>query len=167
MSDTPSLPDSERARLTHCLFSSDINGQLTAGRGALDAHGYFEFPCEECVTRAERRMAHDAALTLRAESAEAENAALKADIDALHLVAQGVNHYSGCSPECLCVRCRWEAAEAELTVLRARLEQVERENERLKAQLRPPDSAVVTRCNRCGRTMAVEGDGHVCVRVTF
>jgi hypothetical protein len=40
----------------HCSFSTGIDGQITAGRGALDANGFWEFPCEPCATRANERL---------------------------------------------------------------------------------------------------------------
>jgi hypothetical protein len=43
--------------MEHCKFSTGVDGGITAGRGHLDAGGYWEFPCEPCATRANERMA--------------------------------------------------------------------------------------------------------------
>lgn len=41
---------------SHCSFSTGIDGSITAGRGRLDDNGYWEFPCDECATRANYRI---------------------------------------------------------------------------------------------------------------
>lgn len=38
-----------------CSASSGIHGGLTFGRGDLDFNGYWEFPCELCARKAEKR----------------------------------------------------------------------------------------------------------------
>lgn len=43
----------------HCSFSTGMDGSITAGRGALDGNGYWEFPCNTCAQRAEQRLALD------------------------------------------------------------------------------------------------------------
>jgi hypothetical protein len=42
--------------MAHCSFSTGIDGKITAGRGALDDYGFWEFPCEPCATRAQERL---------------------------------------------------------------------------------------------------------------
>jgi len=39
-----------------CSFSTDIAGNVTAGRGKLDKYGEWQYPCEECREELERRL---------------------------------------------------------------------------------------------------------------
>lgn len=41
--------------MDHCKFSTDPEGNITAGRGKLDDYGFWEFPCAECAERANNR----------------------------------------------------------------------------------------------------------------
>lgn len=45
--------------MSHCSFSTGIDGSLTAGRGKLSDNGYWQFPCEDCATRANYREQQD------------------------------------------------------------------------------------------------------------
>lgn len=51
-----------------CGISTGIDGRLTAGRGALDEHGFWERPCEECRIRAQH--SYDLTTRIRAEEWE-------------------------------------------------------------------------------------------------
>jgi len=39
-----------------CSFSTDIAGNVTAGRGKLDWYGEWQYPCEECREELDRRL---------------------------------------------------------------------------------------------------------------
>ena len=41
---------------TRCFFSTSIAGHVTAGRGKLEWTGEWEFPCQECAERLNRRL---------------------------------------------------------------------------------------------------------------
>jgi hypothetical protein len=45
-----------------CKFSTGIHDGITAGQGKLDFYGFWEFPCPECATKAQKE--YDEAMLL-------------------------------------------------------------------------------------------------------